>query len=99
MVPLGRLMLSRFSLQLEFLHQRLCDREENTKHSLIIFFTWMVDFGWERKKSRERLSDKDCSGVPEGIAKRDNRDDTTNVLASILSRREPKRAAKDETKR
>lgn len=36
LVSLGRLMLPRFSLQLEFLHQRLCDREENTKNSLVI---------------------------------------------------------------
>lgn len=31
MVPLGRLVLPRFSLQLEFLHQRFCDREKKQR--------------------------------------------------------------------
>lgn len=39
MVPLGRLVLPRFSLQLEFLHQRFCDREKNRENSLVILWS------------------------------------------------------------
>lgn len=39
MVPLGRLVLPRFSLQLEFLHQRFCDREKKQRK----FVGYLVD--------------------------------------------------------
>lgn len=39
LVPLGRLVLPRFSLQLEFLHQRFCDREKNRENSLVILWS------------------------------------------------------------